>query len=242
MNLIWTWNQNRAIGTIVVLFGCVYTVAAVPVARAGAPATIELVSLPSPSAGDTSPTLPASQEAFDLGTTFFVEVWVQTGNTNGLSSVSVDVDFDASLVSGAGITYTALFQELHNGVIDNGVGVVDDLSASHLGPCSDQVGVAPNWARAAIVEMTADAEGALSITAGSTGAAAFGTAICSVGDVNPATITYGTANVTVSGVPVPTLTAWGAIALCLVILTAGSVVFSRASERDTTNPDCIGHR
>ena len=107
----------------------------------GAVVDINLVALSTPSGSDTAASLPPTQSTVAPGASFFVEIWAQTTHSNGLTSVSLDLVYDGSLVDGIGITHTALFPELHSGTIDNPSGLVDDLSGSHLGPCTDEVGV-----------------------------------------------------------------------------------------------------
>lgn len=193
----------------------------------GAVATIELVTLAAAGPDDSVAILPTSEGALEPGSTFFVEVWAQTTNSNGLSSVSIDITYSTSLASAVSITHTSLFFELQHGVIDDANGLVDDLSGSHLGACSDQVAVAPNWGRVAIIEMTADAEGFLTIRSSETSSIVYGTAICSVGDVDPANITYGAANVTIGDPSIPAVCAWGLIVMSLLVLTVGTLAFTR---------------
>ena len=158
---------------------------------------------------------------------FIVEVWAQTGNIDGLSSVSVDVAFDTGLATVVSVAHSALFFELQNGVIDNTNGFVDDLSGSHFGPCSDHVAVASDWGRVASIEMTADALGSMSITSGPTGSLVFGTAVCGIGDLDPANITYGTVTVIVRNPNIPAVSEWGLIVMSLLVLVVGTLVYKR---------------
>ncbi|MCH8852622.1 MAG: hypothetical protein IID41_08185 [Planctomycetes bacterium] len=140
---------------------CVAVCLSAATRAAGAVATIELVTLAAASPDDQVSILPTSQSVFAPGTTFFVEVWAQTTDSNGLSSVSIDSTYNTNFVSAVGITHTSLFSELQHGIIDDASGIVDDLSGSHLAACSDQVAVAPNWGRVAIIEMAADVQRAI---------------------------------------------------------------------------------
>lgn len=220
-------KSDKRIGVISTLAVCLSALAFPGTVDAGTSATVELVALSGASPGDIVATLPTRQAIFAPGTTFFVEVWAQTGNIDGLSSVSVDVAFDAGLATVVSVTHTALFFELQNGVIDNASGFVDDLSGSHFGPCSDQVAVAPNWGRVAIIVMRADALGSMSITSGPTGSLVFGTAICGVGDLDPANIIYGSASVIVGDPSIPAVSEWGLIVMSLLMLTTGTLVYMR---------------
>jgi hypothetical protein len=172
-----------------------------------------------------------------VGESLFLEVWVQTTDPNGLSSASVDLSFNASLVTGVAITHSSIFSELTHGTIDNASGQVDDLSGSHLGPCSDAVAVAPDWARIAVVEFTADADGVLLIEAAETGSEVYGTAICGVGDIDPGSIIYDSVTVTVGDAAIPVVSTWGLVAMTLLVLIAGTLLLGPkqcAYDRETT--------
>ncbi len=205
---------------------CVAACLSAATRASGTVATIELVTLATAGPNDDVAILPTSESVFLPGTTFFVEVWAQTTDPNGLSSVSLDITYDTSLASAASITHSSIFSDAPNGVIDDANGIVDDLSGSHLAQCSD-VAVVPNWSRAAIVEMTADAEGFLAIQASETSSLAYGTAICGVGDIDPASITYGAANVVIGDPGIPAVSAWGLIVMSLLVLTTGTLAFTR---------------
>jgi len=158
-------------------------------------AEIRLAALPAASTSDTVTTLPTSSTQFLNDASFVVEVWVQTTNVNGLSSVSADIAFTSALADGTNITHSATFNMLTAGTINNTNGTIDNLSGSHLGPCSDAVAVSPNWARVAILNVTASASGTLLLQAGPTGSAIYGTAICSVGNIADAQIAFGSVSV-----------------------------------------------
>ena len=158
-------------------------------------AEIRLVALPSVSGLDTVTTLPTSAPRFLNDASFVVEVWAQTTHANGLSSVSADIAFTNTLASVASITHSATFNVLTAATINNTNGTIDDLSGSHLGPCSDAVAVSPNWARVAILGVSASASGSLSLQTGPTGSAIYGTAICGVGNIADAQIAFGAVSV-----------------------------------------------
>ena len=193
----------------------------------GAIVDINLVVLSAPSGSDTIASLPASQSTAAPGSAFFVEVWAQTTHPNGFTSVSLDMAFDSTLATGVSVTHTELFSELQNGTIDDPGGLVDDLSGSHLGSCTDEVGVSPNWARVAFIEMSALGEGTLLLESGPTGSPAFGTAICAVGDVDPAEVVFGATILHVMVGDVPAVSEWGMLVMTLLVLTAGTLVFVR---------------
>jgi hypothetical protein len=153
---------------------------------------IVIVALAAPSATDEVTTLPTSLSTVDVADAFVLEMWVQTGDPNGFSSVGLDLSFDASVVNGTAITHAALFPLFTNGTIDNGGGGIDDLSGSHppvSPPCSDAVGLAPNWARFAVIDMVAISDGPAAIEIGDSNSPIFPVAICGVGTV---TANFGT--------------------------------------------------
>jgi hypothetical protein len=162
----------------------------------GQSADLRLVALTSPGASDTITTLPASESFLLDDAPFVVELWAQTTHVNGLSSVSADMTFTAALANVTGITHPATFNVLTHAMINNATGSVDDLSGSHLGACTDALGASPNWARVAILDALALGGGSLTFQSGPTGSAVYGTAICGVGDVPDAQITFGAVTVT----------------------------------------------
>lgn len=194
--------------------------------RGGSAATVALVPLTAAGPDDRLSALPTAEHYAALGGTFIVEVWAQTADPAGLSSVSTDIAFDTT-VSVNSVTHTALFSELGHDIIDNPAGRIDDLSGSHLGPCTDLVGVAPEWARVAIIEMAADSPGLVTIASSDPGSLIYGTAVCGVGDLDPATISYGSDFVAVGQVPVPAVTTWGLAAMTLLVAVAATLAFRR---------------
>ncbi len=165
--------------------------------------TIRPVTRQVASASDTAATLPTAQTQFVPGENFVAELWAQTTEVNGLSSVTVDLTFINTVVAAQTITPAALFNAsgLSTGTINNPGGLVDDLGGSHAAaspPCSDQVGLS-NWARVAIVDMQALANGTSVIQSADTASAILGTAICNeFGNVVPADIDFGQVTVTVA--------------------------------------------
>ncbi len=189
-------NMARWIGTAAL-------VAAVSTdANAVVRVTIQPVTRQTAGPSDTAATLPTAQTQFVPGETFVVELWAQTTQTSGLSSVTVDLSFLNTVVTAQSITHAALFNAsgLSTGTINNPGGLIDDLGGSHAAaspPCSDQVGLT-NWARVAIVDMQALANGASVIQSADTASLILGTAICNeFGNVVPADIDFGQVAVTV---------------------------------------------
>ena len=199
-------------------------------ALGGSVAAIELAPLRAAGPGDTTTVLPVPLAEVEVGESFVVEVWARTDDSQGLSSVSTTISFDPTIAVVTGVTHTALFSELLNDDVDNAVGLVVGLSGSHLSTCVDPVGVAPTWARVALIEMQAVGSGSLAVESADTGLPALGTAICGVGDLSPAQVAYGTATLTVTAPPIPTVSQWGLMALTLMLLGAGTVAITRRTQ------------
>jgi hypothetical protein len=198
----------------------------------GAVVDFRLSALTAPSGSDVALTVPTSQTSFALASSVFLEAWVQTTNSNGVSSASLDLLFNSSLATAVSVTHSSVFSTLTHSSINNPSGVIDDLSGSHLGPCTDAIAVAPNWARVAVVEFTADAEGPLTILAVAAGSPVYGTAICGLGDVAPADISFDPVTVAIGNAAIPAASTWGLVAMSLLILVAGSIALRRICATD----------
>jgi hypothetical protein len=201
-------------------------------AARGAVVDFQLTALSTPGGSDTAATVPASQSSFSLGSSIFLEVWGQTTNPNGLSSASLDLVFNSSLATAVSVTHSSVFSTLTHSSFNNPSGVIDDLSGSHLGPCTDAIAVAPSWARVAVVEFTADADGLLTIQALAAGSPVYGTAICGLGDVDPANISFDSVAVILGDAAIPAASTWGLVVMSLFILVAGSIALRRTSACD----------
>ncbi|MCH7995689.1 MAG: hypothetical protein IIB57_14770, partial [Planctomycetes bacterium] len=59
------------------------------------------------------------------------------------------------------------------------------------------------------------------------GSLVFGTAVCGVGDLDPANITYGAVSVIVGDLNIPAVSEWGLIVMFLLVLVAGTLVYMR---------------
>ncbi len=106
-----------------------------------------------------------------MGESFFIEIWARTNEADGLASVYVDVLFDPAALNAQAIIHTVLFNLFQLGTIDNETGLIREVGGSHLGArgCEDPVGVAPGWARVAVIEMLAEAAGASTVASADTG-------------------------------------------------------------------------
>ncbi len=156
------------------------------------PVTLVLVPRLSASGSDTGITLPSSQTTFGLNSPFVIEVWVQTTQAAGLSSVSLDMVYDISILNVNGVTHTDLFDQLVNSSFDNLTGNVDDLSGSvDPAPCN-AVAFNPVWGRVAILDVEGIALGTGDVSTADSGSLVYGTAVCGVGDVDSADIDHDT--------------------------------------------------
>ncbi len=196
-------------------------------AQGGTGTHVELIPLPVAGTSDTTTTLPVAVSQVDSGGSFVVEVWAQTDDPQGLSSVSTTIQFTQSVAMVSGVTHTTLFSQLTGSDVDNVAGTIVGLTGSHLSTCADQVGVTPMWGRVAILDMQAIGSGTLVVASADTGLLAFGTAICGVGDLLPSQVTYGSAALTVAGAPIPTVSEWGLVVLTLMLMSAGTVAILR---------------
>ncbi|HBO44388.1 MAG TPA: hypothetical protein DD670_10740 [Planctomycetaceae bacterium] len=79
-------------------------------------------------------TLPTNAEWIDEWDSFWVEVWVGTPDTDdiGVSSVQLDLIYSTVCFTATEIEYGAGFDALRTGMIDDEVGIVDDLGAATL--------------------------------------------------------------------------------------------------------------
>jgi len=198
----------------------------------GAVVDFQLTASTAPSGSDVASTVPASQTSFALASSFFLEVWVQTSNSNGVSSASLDLLFNSSTATAVSVTHSSIFSALTRSSINNPSGVVDDLSGSYLGPCTDAIAVAPNWARVAVIEFTAAADGPLTIQAVAAGSPVYGTAICGLGDVIPANIGFDSVVVKIGEATIPAASTWGLVVMSLLILVAGTIALRRVGALD----------
>ncbi|MBN2270516.1 MAG: VCBS repeat-containing protein, partial [Sedimentisphaerales bacterium] len=150
-----------------------------PVTRMSSPpadtdVAFELVVLNSPSVSDTTVDLPTSIGTITQGQTYYVELW--TGDigdiSTGITSAYVDLHFPAGAASVTNISHGSLFTLLPSGSVTSGV--INELGGSQF---SGSVGVAPQWARVAVIRMRADAAPpsvGFSLSPSSTGVAAWG--------------------------------------------------------------------
>ena len=131
-----------------------------------------LVAVAAPSGTGTVLELPASLRNLPLGGTFFLELWVSDiGTTNsGVSSAYVDLAWPPANTTAVSIDHGSIYDTLPSGTI--APGMVDELGGSALS--ASGVGIQPEWARAAIIELTADNTGDAEFTLApsTTGAAA----------------------------------------------------------------------
>jgi hypothetical protein len=197
-------------------------------------ATISLVTLQTPSPTDEVTTLPTSETMYQVNDIFYVEIWAQTPDPSGFTSVIVNLEFDSTLLVALSIQPTALFNLFTSGTIDNPNGMVVEVGGSHLGiGCGDQVGFAPNWGRAAIVQMQVIAAGQSTIASAHTGSLLLGTTICGQASTRP-TMPSAITAFTATG---PRCASPAARALISIWITTSTSWTSRCTRRTSSAPD-----
>ena len=135
---------------------------------------LEVVVLDAQSGSDTTTTLPASVDQITSGQTYYVEVWVSdVGDIDtGITSAYVDLGFPGDALSIVNISHGGIFTAVPDGSVSSSV--IDELGGSTL---SEGVGVEPQWARVAVVQMYANATPqfvAFTLSPSSTGIGAYG--------------------------------------------------------------------
>jgi autotransporter-associated beta strand protein len=113
---------------------------------------VQVVAVAAPSAGGTTAP-PSSLDLITLGSTYYFEVWVQDRMDPGagISGGSVDAGYTTSIVDGVAVFHD--FDDISpTGTIDDANGVVQDLGGGTL---SGGVGISPQWARMAYVQVRA---------------------------------------------------------------------------------------
>lgn len=136
------------------------------------------VILAAPSLSDATETLPPSVSSVSKGQDYYVEVWASDkGSTNtGLTSVYVDMRLAPSdAVSVQQIDHGGVFTMFESGTIESWG------TAELGGSCITPVGVEPQWVRAAVVKIRANASGVIScsLAPSKTGIASLGRGLIS---------------------------------------------------------------
>ncbi len=134
----------------------------------------EVVVLDAQSGSDTTTTLPVSVDKITSGQTYYVEVWVSdVGDIDtGVTSAYVDLSFPGDVMSVVSISHGGIFTAVPTG--STGSGVIDELGGSIL---SEGIGVEPQWARVAVVQMHMDAASPFvlfTLSPSSTGVSSYG--------------------------------------------------------------------
>lgn len=144
--------------TIPVLFA----IALSPVLTARAQdATVQVVAVTTPSTVATIRTLPTSIGVATVGDTYYAEVWATDTSVHeaGLSSVYVDLLWPALLADAKlPVDHGPTYRVFRSG--DIGPGIVDELGGSTV----EKIGIAPDWALVAIIEINATAAGETTYT------------------------------------------------------------------------------
>ncbi len=141
-----------------------------------------LVTVTVPSANDTTTVLPDSELDVPVGSMYYVELWASdVGDTNtGITSAYVDLGWESTLATAVDVGHSSIFNVFTSGTI--AAGAVDELGGSTFAVA----GVQPEWARVALVELTADAEGQATYTLepSETGVAAYDRGMIPWGEIS----------------------------------------------------------
>jgi hypothetical protein len=144
---------------------------------------IRLVLLSLPSSSDKTDVLPSSIQSVSVGQDFYIEVWASdVGSTNtGLTSLYVNVRFEpCSGLSVQSIDHAEIFTTFPSGeILSCGI---DELGGSSLAGA----GVAPEWARVAVVRARSESTEPVifSLSESFAGIAAFGRGIIPLSEVD----------------------------------------------------------
>ena len=143
----------------------------------------EVVVLDAQSGSDTTTTLPVSVDQVTSGQTYYLEVWVSDrGYINtGLICAYVDLSFPGDVMSVVSISHGGIFTAVPTG--STGSSVIDELGGSVM---AEGIGVEPQWARVAVIEIYADAVSpfvAFTLSPSSTGISAYGRGIIPWNDI-----------------------------------------------------------
>ncbi len=126
---------------------------------------VALRAVANPSASDTATSLPSSLAAVDVGSEYYVEIWVQdVGATPvGLPGGQLDLNFDAARSDALALGHGGLYNLIPTGAIDEAGGRIDDLGGGTINPAASN---APQWARLGFVRVLASADGMASYQLG----------------------------------------------------------------------------
>ncbi len=134
---------------------------------------VQVVAVAAPSAGGSN-TLPSSLDAVTLGSTYYVEVWVQDllAPGVGISGGKVDLGYTTAVADAVAVVNQD-FNLVPDGTIDDPNGFVRNLGGGTL---QGGLGIAPQWARLGYVEVHCTGLGAAAfeLTPGSLQFARFG--------------------------------------------------------------------
>ena len=175
---------------------------------------VELVPVATPTSSDQAVSLPVALSSEPVGSTFYVEVWIENvdGSSNGITYGDVNFSFNPSLITAGTVSHGGIFANLEeNTTVSNGQ--VTDLGGG--APLGDLGEGTSGWVRLGYVEFTANAAGSLTFTASPGSSDPFGRAnegsvpwsdvemnvpkatvylqAAPIISVNPVAINYGTA-------------------------------------------------
>ena len=141
---------------------------------------------------DTLSALPESTETFEVGETFYVELWANRASVfqDGVAAVYVDLVYDPAILRLTDIVPGDLFEAFNAGEIDPVAGEIRSLGGC-TEPGADLVGVEPAWARVATLTAAFKTNGGVTLRTGPAGAT-FGISVFgSFGNLDSARIAFG---------------------------------------------------
>ncbi len=140
-------------------------VATVTIQVRSAVVDVALRAVANPSAGDTAAALPSSLAAVDVGSEYYVEIWVQDVGAApaGLPGGQIDLDFDTARSDALTLGHGGLYNLIPTGAIDDAGGRIDDFGGGTINPAASN---APQWARLGYVRVLATADGLASYQLG----------------------------------------------------------------------------
>ncbi len=123
--------------------------------RGGPDVAVSLIALTNPSANDLVNTLPDSIGHVNIGDTYFVELWVSdVGDINtGVTSAYLDLLYPSSSSTVIQLVHSDLYNLFASGTVMGDL--LDELGGSSL---PGNIGIEPQWARVAVIEVLATSE------------------------------------------------------------------------------------
>ncbi len=135
-------------------------------AREAVSASLQLVAVRLPTAGDTADYLPRALRSLQVNEQFFLEVWASRGTQQivptGLAAVYANVLFDPAMLSIEEVIPSDTFQTLAGGVVDKAGGIVRTTGGC-AAPGASGLGVQSTWVRVTTLRVRAESPGTLDV-------------------------------------------------------------------------------